>query len=228
METTTPDPAPETSPAGPGDPTDEEVEAAAFQDALDLLRDPRYLLAGALVRIWIADAIMQEGEKQHDREGPLFGPEVVDQAAHRTTTADTLAQIAAVAHTINRDEAEFGGYDGTGDDDDMFADVATDMAAGRVDTSIRPQPANGMRFRAEIAGQHLGTICGRQWLQIGGWYINVTSWTVAPAQEPDGGSHFMLSGRIVSATPGNVLVIDDGGQSHTLPRALITEMPDDQ
>lgn len=178
-------------------------------DPIEQLRDPATLLAEALDRVRRADTLV----------GDLG---TFDAAIYHVGVAQTFARIAKVA-------GELAAADRTVDH--VFGEFDFDTAeAGMLQPGpareYEPQAVNGVRFTANLFGHYVGTVSGGEWLHVPGHgFIDITHGRRYDG--PPGGPGFILSGRVVSATPDHVLCITDGGVSVMLPRALIVESPDE-
>jgi len=194
-----------------------EAAARQYTDILDQLAAPHEILANALTRIHQADAVILNEAAQ--------GIDAEDRAIYSLGSAFVLVHIARAAQQLISHE--------------LAANPATAVQPDSIDTdeptlpAFRPQPVRS-QFTASLSGDYLGMVGGREWLHVPGHgYFDITGWLVTQAvdrvdrDDPETPDLYETRGRIVSATPDHVLVIDDGGNAHALPRALILEWPDD-
>jgi hypothetical protein len=172
--------------------------------------DPGALLASAVARVGQADLVLAQ-------QGSEFTPD--DQVAYALFTAFVLAEVAEAAVATQRlQDEQVPPFD-----PDDFEDAPRPDAPRYV-----PQPVQGVRFTAElhpVDGQYMGLVGGSEWLHLSGHgFINIVT---AEEVGPTGRNAYVLRGRIVSGTPEHILGITDGGVGVTLPRAMITEEPDE-
>ncbi len=186
--------------------------AALFEQVQGQLRDPHAILANALYRVHQADAVLSTidaGQVDYDR---------YEHAALIGDTGRILTGIAEVAAKL---------LDGTYTQDVTDEEQAARRAAdGPKLAAVKPQPVMGMRFFAELRGHDMGTLCGTRWLHVPGHgYIDISG--TEEMTRGGGDDWFEFHGRVVSATPDHILGVTDHGISIALPRALVTETPDE-
>ncbi len=217
-EPTTPDqPAGSTTPAGP-----------TLDEIAGRLDNPRDMLADALLRVHRADAMHATSDGWR-RENGLDGMADDDSRTYQLEAAGVLARIAEVAHAIQPVAiTDSPAIELQAPLSENWPDLPDGMAPAA--RPIVPQAVRGVRCTATLAGLYVvGQVGGREWLHVPGHgFIDVTGFDETNADnETSGHNGFRLAGRLVSATPDHALIIDDGGVGHTLPRALIVEVPDD-
>lgn len=196
---------------------DNPIQPPATPDVetlMEQLRDPATLLANALGRIHEADALIGDSDDM----------EPFDLAFYKVVTGFVLDRIARTASDLAEAERR---HTMTAVDDFLDSPGARQAAEFPFrQADVVPRAVNGVQFTADLTGHHVGLVAGREWLHVPGrGFIDVTH-----AQADGGtvdGARFQLTGRVVSATPDHVLGITPGGFTVTLPRALVTESPDE-
>ena len=158
-------------------------------------------------------------------DNPNVDPEGIDVETCLAQLRDHLNETAATLAYIAKAAADIAAQDRPIPLDDLDA-AGTGLRTTPPGDLIReyvPQAVNGVRFTADLVGHYSGIVGGRTWLHMGGYgFLDITDSTA-----PGNRNGYWLTGRVVSATPDHALCITDGGRSVTLPRALITEGPDE-
>lgn len=183
---------------------------------VEQLANPVFVLVNALQRVYEADVLQSDLRNLHPATSQY--QELIAYRDHLDATADTLAFIAKTAgELVEAARHTQQVFDGPEVADEPLHAVPVRESA--------PQPVRGVRFTADLRGQRVGVVAGRDWLHVPGHgFLDITE-----ADEfADGASlTFVLSGRIVSGTSDHILGILGNGTSITLPRALVTESPDE-
>jgi hypothetical protein len=233
----------DTTTQAPYDPEPGELALARFEEVADQLRDPHAILSNALLRIHQADDVQAEmdavtGDEYDEVPGAgAFGQayaRLSDRQQFLTNSAEALTEIARLAaHLADRERAahsldDFYADDLTEEDEADGADIFTEAVPAPI--RYAPQPVTNTRFKADInpgsVGTYVGSVGGAEWLYVHGHGF----FDIMHADESSQGevNLYTLEGRIVSATPDHILGITDGGMGVTLPRALVSESPEDR